>query len=534
MKRVAGRPILHLPLTSCFRGYRRRVFFMLYTSISKPKKSFLKQPGLYCKDMEKLSENEIQKRMQEWRNLKVLHKKAVARNKKLERKLQNLLAENRSLRELVEQQMGMIETLKLQIEELQRIVFGRKKKKKDNNDEDDFRPGKENKEPEQRDKASYKRLVPDENDVTGHEYHAIAFCPDCGAGLEDKKTVKFYEEDIPLPNKETKLRQIILHHTEKGYCPACKKWHTACPLPSATVVLGEKVRLYIVYLSILVRLSFSQIRSILWDTYHFKISEGEIAKILHQQAVRLKPEYERIRKRLQEGRGVHLDETGWGKGLYLWVMASSDTEDVLYLAGRTRGKGNADELAGKYFKGVRVSDAYAAYKNQPGPHQQCWSHPHVKLRDLAYAKTISQETRGHCLKTYEEFSRIYTKLRGCNEEKFEPGKRADQKKELFQEIRKFRKFSKKDPQKLRNIKQQFHDYPEEWLTCMDYDGMPCDNNKAERKLRHFVIKRKISFGNKSKKGHETFETLASVLMTYWKTCKDNFLAELSALCLKEV
>jgi hypothetical protein len=321
---------------------------------------------------------------------------------------------------------------------------------------------------------------------------------------------------------------------EKGYCPACRKWHTACPLPSATVILGNRVRLYIIYLSILLRLSFSQIRFLLWDTYHFRISEGEIAKILHQKANRLRPEFERIKKRLQEGRGVHLDETGWSKGLYLWVMASVDNEEVLYLAGRTRGKGNADELLGKGFKGVRNTDAYSAYKNQSGRHQQCWSHPHTKLEQMAYAKTISRETREHCYKAYGEFSRMYEKLREYLKEEFKPVKRAEQKTELALEIQKWRKFHVKDPEKLRNVKQQFYDYPEEWLTCMDYENIPCDNNKAERKLRHFVIKRKISFGNKSKKGHETFETLASVLMTYWKTYKDSFFAELSSLCLKGV
>lgn len=479
--------------------------------------------------MEKLTQKEKDRRMQEWRNIKVLHKKAVAQNEKLKRKLHNAEAENSSLRELVEQQMEMIEALKLQMEELKQMVFGRKKKKKDDDDEDAFRPKKEKKKPKKRNKDSYKRPIPDEEDITAHKYHSLdPNCPDCGTNLQDKEVAIFYEEDIPLPDKTTKLKQVIKHHAEKGYCPECRKWHWSMEHPCTDVFLGKRVRFYIAYLSILMRLTFSQIQSILWDTYHFRISEGEIAKILHQTADRLRPEFEKIKKRLQEGKGVHLDETSGGNGTYMWVMASMYTEDVLYLAGRTRGKGNADELLGDS-EVPRTTDAYAAYKNQKGPHQQCWSHPHTKLKNLAYSKTLAKERRKHCYKTYEEFSKIYEKLREYIKEDFNPVKREKQKKELFKEIKKFRKKNKKDPKKLHNIKQQFYGYLDEWLTCVDFDGMPCDNNKAERMLRPFVIKRKISYGNRSEKGYVTYETLASVLMTYWKTYKNTFFGELSQL-----
>ncbi len=484
--------------------------------------------------MEKLTQKEMKKRMQEWRNIKVLHRKAVEQNKKLKKKINTLEEDNLKKDQIIFEQLEVLENFKLRIEELERMVFGRKKKKNKDDEEDDFRPKKEKKEPKKRDKDSYKRPAPDEEDVTAHEYHDLnPDCPDCGTSLQDKETVVFYEEDIPLPDKKTKLKQVIKHHAEKGYCPECRKWHWAMDHPFTDVFLGSKVRFYIAYLSILMRLTFSQIQSILWDTYHFKISEGEIAKILHQTADKLRPEFERIKKRLQEGKGVHLDETSGGNGTYMWVMASMDTEDVLYLAGRTRGKGNADELLGDS-EVKRITDAYAVYLKQRGRHQQCWSHPHTKLKNLAYSKTLTKEKRKHCYKTYEEFSKIYEKLRGYIEEDFNPEKRAKQKKELFRKIEKFRKFHKKDPKKLHNVKQQFHDYLNEWLTCMDFDGMPCDNNKAERMIRHFVIKRKISFGNRSEKGYVTYETLASVLMTYWKTHKNTFFRELSQLCLQGV
>ncbi|MFH1546114.1 MAG: IS66 family transposase [Patescibacteria group bacterium] len=318
------------------------------------------------------------------------------------------------------------------------------------------------------------------------------------------------------------------HHVEKGWCPQCRKWHTAISLPFKKVVIGNKVKLYICYLSILIRLSYPQIISLLRDTYGFLISNGEIANILAEMSGKFRPEFERIKQRLQKGKGVHLDETGWRK-LYLWVMASIDTEDVLYLAGRNRGNGHIDELLGEDFQGVRINDAYAAYKNKQGDCQQCLAHPHRKLRDLANSETLSLTTKRHCQTAYAEFSEIYKKVRTYITEPFDPIKRKKQKEELLHDFSVWRKFHEKDPKKLHNIRQQFCDYESEWLTCLDYEGVPCDNNKAERMLRHFVIKRKISFGTKTEKTSENFSILASVLMTYWKKFENNFFQNLVSL-----
>ncbi len=144
--------------------------------------------------MEKLTEKEIQKRLWELRNLRVLHKRAVAKNLKLEAKNKSQRERITVLEENQEFLLDQLEELKLQLEELKQIVFGRKKKKdRDDEDNDDFRPKKEKKEPVKRTKESYKRPVPDEEDVTTHEYHTLdSGCTDCGTGLQDKETLFFY------------------------------------------------------------------------------------------------------------------------------------------------------------------------------------------------------------------------------------------------------------------------------------------------------------------------------------------------------
>ena len=54
---------------------------------------------------------------------------------------------------------------------------------------------------------------------------------------------------------------------------------------------------------------------------------------------------------------------------------------------------------------------------------------------------------------------------------------------------------------------------EKYFTFLKFPNIPLDNNKAERALRHLVIKRKISFGSKTQRGADTTGILASVIMS---------------------
>ena len=49
---------------------------------------------------------------------------------------------------------------------------------------------------------------------------------------------------------------------------------------------------------------------------------------------------------------------------------------------------------------------------------------------------------------------------------------------------------------------------------MEVESVDSDNNRAERIIRPFVVIRKISAGNKSRKGADTHETMMSVIVTH--------------------
>lgn len=144
------------------------------------------------------------------RNLEYLHKVQKLRNEKLETENRQLRVRIVELESVVSSQQKMIEDLKLQMEELKIMVFGKRRDKK-TIDDDELDPPKEVME---RDHNSYKRPIPKDTEVTEVRDHPIDACICCHGAISKKTTTVFFEEDIPLPTSKIVLKHIV----QKGYC----------------------------------------------------------------------------------------------------------------------------------------------------------------------------------------------------------------------------------------------------------------------------------------------------------------------------
>lgn len=451
-----------------------------------------------------LSQTEINLRMVELRNLRTLHAAQKIRIGKLEEQMALLKRENALLRSANAALTAAMQDMKLQMEELRTMVFGRKRKK--DNDFDDTPPIP--KTPRTTD--SYRRPIPKEGEVTERKNHSIDECAQCGGHFSERDSTAYFEEDIPLPQ-----RKVVIRHTiERGYCPSCKKWSTSVPVPSAPVVLGDTVKRYVTYLSVVCRQSYSQIQDVLKQTYEFDLSQGEIAKILEQEGNRMRPEYERLKARIRGEPSVHLDETGWHllQGdeyrRYAWTMTGGRSAESVFVLGKTRGKGNADDLL-LDSDAVVVTDDYVAYRTRE-KHQLCCAHILRKLRDLARSREIESGAHLHCVNAYHLFATIYADIEQARTSPV-PAASYDA---LLERLRMFALPHPRDVAKLSRIRKQVAERTENYLTCLLHPGVAPDNNAAERSLRHLVIKRKTSFGSFSEKTAETLAVLLSVLLSY--------------------
>lgn len=481
--------------------------------------------------MKKLEGKELYRRLQEAKNAKRLHASAMQKIADLKRQLSYYEKLTASQSKQMEIMQEIIQQQGLQIEEFRRIIFGKKKKKKDDDDFDGGssgvaeKPAKYEKKP--RDKSSYQRPIPE--DVTETNSYPIDQCQTCQTHLVDKKTVERFLEDIVLPDeKRNPWKKIEKKLIETGWCPKCHKTRSIESISGAVVQLGPNIRAMVVYLTVVQRQTYSQITNFFRDVAQIAVSDGEIARILAEQAVRAGPERGRIEQRISGQKGVHSDETTWktlngAEGDYAWAKTGTETFDTIYSLGKSRGKGNAGKVITTLNPDqAGISDDYAAYDNVFAWHELCWSHPLRKLRDLSESMVIFGKPKINCMETFLKFQKLYADAEKLSKESISFAEKKKQKPELMRRFVSLAQPKKFDPKKLQTIKKTLISKRENYFVWLEKEGIPLDNNKAERVLRTLVIKRKISFGSKTAKGAENLGILFSVVMSLWWKRPSNF------------
>lgn len=450
-----------------------------------------------------LSPAVIRTRMQEWRNLKKLHVAQSVRIEKLEAANKALRAENVQLRAENVQLKSDVQSLKLQMEELRAIVFGKKKKQRSGEDEEDPPPLTAN-VGQPRTADSYRRSLPKQEDITKRERHRLPACPK-GHGLTKRDARIFFTHDIPAIVTPEITERVI----ETGYCTRCKKQFSAIPLPPAPVIFGDNIKRLVATLSTVHRLSHPQIQTLLSLHYGTDVSDGEVAKMIAGEAEKLRPEHERLKSAIQISDIRQIDESSWqvclddGQGKFCWVVSDALSGKRIYSLGRSRGKGNADELLGEG-QGATVSDDYGAYRTLKN-HQLCFAHPARDIRDLAQSPSLETTITNHCRDMSKRLSAIYREIDANRD----PARATHFTKKLQSLAAPYAG----EPKKLQTLKTTLRKNIPKYLTCLKDPRIPLTNNRAERDLRHVVLKRNVSFGSRNAKGAEHTGILLSCLMT---------------------
>lgn len=475
----------------------------------------------------RLSDEVISARMVELRNLRKLH----THDRHL---ISELQTENKQLKQLLVDQKAyfeaLIETQAARITELETMVFGRTPKN-----------GLPLSHPQTharqvRPASSYRRPIPPATAITAEEHHSITDCHRCGHALTNKDEAIRYEEDIVVAALDTLVESttVTKHTIERGWCSTCGQYSSAKDLRGQVVTIGSAVRSLIVYLVMQLDQTYSQVVDLLWQLYHFPLQSGEIAHILAARRINYLPMYTQLKARVRAGPS-HMDETRCpiqsehGAG-YAHVMVSAVTEDVVFKLADSRGKGATEKLVGKNYHSVGITDRYGSYKTmfQAG-HQICWAHLHRNARDLTRLECLGTTKLKHVTTFYDALATLYATIRQYKAEPFDGVRRQEQADTLLMHIRRLCVPHTLDPKKLVDLKAGILDYQECLFLCLTIDGIPADNNKAERALRKLVIKRKKSFGVKTLKGARTMEVLLSVCQSLYNRDKDNFLVNLHGL-----
>lgn len=135
----------------------------------------------------------------------------------------------------------------------------------------------------------------------------------------------------------------------------------------------------------------------------------------------------------------------------------------------------------------------------------------------------------HVTQFYQELAGVYASIRVCQNELFVQKQRDDQAKQLLEQTTGLCRPHLLDPKKLTDLKQGILEYQDCLFICLTVDGIPADNNRAERDIRKLVMKRKKSLGVKTLKGARTLEVLLSVCWSLYNRDRNNFFVNFQAL-----
>jgi transposase len=377
--------------------------------------------------------------------------------------------------------------------------------------------------------TSRKRAEP-----TRIERHVLERCPDCDYPLRGE-SLDYTREVIEVP--EPQPVEVIEHQVIKRWCPVCQQWHSP-QLDLAGQVLGRgrigvRIASLVAYLRTTLRLPVRQVQSYLATLHRLELSVGEIVELCHDVRQGLKRQSEQLLAEVRSQPVVHQDETGWrqdGQNGYVWVTASDGPQAVRYfLYSASRSHLIAQYLLGERFRGLLVSDFYAAYNLIPSLHQRCWVH---LLRDLHELKAAHPD-EPEVIAWAQAVGQLYTQAHdwlAAHPTPTTPERQA-QYETLYQRACQLGQcycFHSQHP--CWALAKRLLRHQEELFQFVLRPGVPADNNLAERSLRPLVIMRKISGGSRSDAGTQTRLTLASLLATWQARHLNPFLECLAALC----
>ncbi len=368
-----------------------------------------------------------------------------------------------------------------------------------------------------------RRKTPDH--VDWEMEHQADCCPDCGGPLNRCSETRIrYTEDIPDIKPE-----VTEHTIHRDWCPKCQKKvepRVGDALPGST--LGNRVLVLSAWLHYALGNTLSQIAEVFDFHLQMKVSEGGLVQMWYRLQTILFAWYEQIQQESLHSAVLHADETSWrvvGKTHWLWCFATQDL--TYYMIDRSRGSPALAKFFTQEFGGTLVSDFWGAYNAVVCAfRQKCLAHLFRELEHTEKYKSPGGD--------WPEFAKKLRRLLGDairlwrRREEHSVQAYTSRRDRIHFRLAELIETPWEDSNVNRLIKR-FRRHQDELFTFLDREGVPFDNNHAERTIRPAVIIRKNSHGNRSQQGANCQAVLMSVFRTLKQRGHDPIRAVTAAL-----
>lgn len=258
-------------------------------------------------------------------------------------------------------------------------------------------------------------------------------------------------------------------------------------------------------------ISLGTIGKMIETFFDLPVARREVLIFKSMMADYYRPTCDQLLEKLLAGQLLHVDETvirlkgSRGSG-YVWAF--TNLEEVVYMFRPTReGEFLRDLL--KSFKGVLVSDFYAAYDSIDCPQQKCLVHLIRDMNDDLLANPFDGELQ----KLTKPFG---TLLRSIVASIDAHGLKKWHMRKFKSDVAKyFEVIATSSPQSdvAQALRQRLLKHQPKLFTFMDFDGIPWNNNNAENAIKHFAYYRAHASGMMTAPGLIDFLTLLSICQT---------------------
>ena len=352
-----------------------------------------------------------------------------------------------------------------------------------------------------------RRHVPER--IDREETHQLPCCPDCGGRLKRTGDSRpRYIEDIPDIEPE-----VTKHTIHRDWCTKCQKRvepKVTDALPGST--LGNRVLVLSAWLHYALGNTLSQIVEVFNFHLQLKLTQGGLSQMWYRLQAILYTWYEEIQLEALNSAVLHADETGWrvdGKTHWLWCFSNPTL--TYFMIDRSRGSPALSKFFIEEFSGTLVTDFWGAYNAVCcALRQTCLVH---LLRELE--NTDKYKSPG---KHWPAFAKKLRRLIGDairlwrRQDELSPEQYASRRARIDQRLAELIDAPWEGTHAQRLIKR-LRRHQHHLFTFLSQEGVPFDNNHAERSIRPAVIIRKNSYGNRSQRGANCQAVLMSVFRT---------------------
>jgi transposase len=275
---------------------------------------------------------------------------------------------------------------------------------------------------------------------------------------------------------------------------------------------GPRLRAACTLLTGAFRLSKAKAARLLADLFGVPLSAAQVCATEAAVGEQLRPVTEAL---LAAARGhpANVDETGMGKGRWLWVMATAVATVFRIATGRSRTA--FTDLVGAAYHRVLTSDRFSVYDHLPDwRHQLCWSHLRRDFQAMIDRKDAGSAVGAELLALSDELFALWRRVRDGTLTKGRFGGKMHADRGFRVRVRAaLGRGAACGCAKTAGTCRELLDREVSLFVFAFTPGVEPTNNAAERAVRHGVLWRKQSYGPKSAGGAAYLANIWSVVET---------------------